>query len=502
MSIRWCLLIVVAILLGGCQGESGALVGSSTGGISGNTLSSSTGNEQSVSLAELVGDPSAFVGDQLLIAGDLSRPQVSKCSSKSRTYPARWILSDGDFDISIANISPEIERLSRDLSGVVVYGRWLHWEGMVGCGQEIHIEEQWYLNVERVESPNPVAFVPVVPAPAEEVLDASGQRPALIGPEEQVKTTPSQTALAEGDGQTANIVTPSPQQADSTQTPIETAATLSTAAASSTVPLTSTPEEDQGLFLSTATSTLEVPDLPTTVTPTSTSSSTHTPLATATVNAPSTIFQMALDVSSIETGNLGVNEVHRWTHEITSTKQLTVNLASDHLLDLMVSIVDPAGHILIQQNDATGQEPEILGSITLMDPGVYDILVSSPSGEPGYYAILINDDDSYPFLFQGTLLVEDTEQAMMAAETDHFWHFAGTSGQIISLSIIPFDNSDLFLNLFGTDGTSLIRFHDETTSGETEQLISYVLPDTGIYSLRVGEYNFGQAEYEIFLTDG
>jgi hypothetical protein len=90
----------------------------------------------------------------------------------------------------------------------------------------------------------------------------------------------------------------------------------------------------------------------------------------------------------------------------------------------------------------------------------------------------------------------------MVSETDHFWHFTGNSGQSISLSVVPFDDSDLFLNLFGTDGISLIRFHDETTSGEPEQLINYILPDTGIYSLRVGEYNLGQAEYEIFLTDG
>lgn len=143
-----------------------------------------------------------------------------------------------------------------------------------------------------------------------------------------------------------------------------------------------------------------------------------------------------------------------------------------------------------------------MGGVTLIDPGIYDILVSSPTGEPGYYAILISDDESYPYFFQGTLLIDDIGNAVIARDSDHFWHFTGTAGQAISISVVPAGDSDLFLNLFGTDGVSLIRFHDETASGEPEQIIGYVLPDTGIYSLRIGELNFGSAEYEIFLTDG
>jgi hypothetical protein len=143
-----------------------------------------------------------------------------------------------------------------------------------------------------------------------------------------------------------------------------------------------------------------------------------------------------------------------------------------------------------------------MADVTLIDPGVYDILVSSPSGELGYYAILISDQDSYPYIFQGTLQIGDTGSAALAAESDHFWHFTGAAGQTVTISVVPTDDSDLFLNLFGTNGVSLVRFHDETGSGEPEELISYMLPDTGIYSLRVGEFDFQSASYEIFLTDG
>jgi hypothetical protein len=507
MSIRWYLLFVATILVGGCQSESGALVGSSTGGISGNILSSSVGIEQSVSLKEMVDDPEAFMGDQLRLSGNLSRAPLSQCSLKSRTHPANWILSDGDNEISIAYRYPETAQLSRELSGVVVHGHWLHWEGMVGCGQDVQMEEQWYLSVERLESPNPVAFVPMVSESEEEPEDVPDQGPELIGPEEQATVTLTPFVFTEGDDEITDLNTPSPQAANVTQTPIMAATPSATMTIFSSTPPTPTLEDGQPPPLSTSTPTQEVPALPTTATPTMLAASPTvsidlTPLASATVNAQSTIFRMDLPVSSIETGNLGQNEIHRWTHEITSTKQLTVNLASDHQLDIVVTIVDPAGQILVLQNNSHGQEPEIVEGITLIEPGVYDILISSPTGEPGFYAILISDDESYPFLFKGTLLIDDVRSIIMVSETDHFWHFTGNSGQSISLSVVPFDDSDLFLNLFGTDGISLIRFHDETTSGEPEQLINYILPDTGIYSLRVGEYNLGQAEYEIFLTDG
>ncbi|MGB3714931.1 MAG: hypothetical protein WA996_10935, partial [Candidatus Promineifilaceae bacterium] len=458
----------------------------------------------SVSLEELIGDPTAFVGDHLQLAGDLYRAPLSSCNSKERLFPANWILSDGDLEIPVSNKSQELRQLGANVSDIVLAGRWLYWQGLVGCGRKAEVAEQWYLDVDRIVSPNPVALVPVLSvSPVGDLVD-SGPQPVL--PETGVPPgshTPS--APNEVDGQFTGTTTPIPQQNTMTQT----ADAVTTTVASATPSITPTPEPDQGSILPTTTPTQEVPDLLDTATPadppslpTATETVDNPPVATATESPLQTIFRMALDISSIETGRLGNNEIHRWTHEITSTKQLTVSLASDHLLDLSVSIVDAGGRVIAQQNAAINGEPEILGGVTLIDPGIYDILVSSPTGEPGYYAILISDDESYPYFFQGTLLIDDIGNAVIARDSDHFWHFTGTAGQAISISVVPAGDSDLFLNLFGTDGVSLIRFHDETASGEPEQIIGYVLPDTGIYSLRIGELNFGSAEYEIFLTDG
>jgi hypothetical protein len=212
--------------------------------------------------------------------------------------------------------------------------------------------------------------------------------------------------------------------------------------------------------------------------------------------------QMELPVSSIETGHLLANEIHRWPHVITATKRLTVNLASELSLDLALRIQDAEGNVIAEQNKALAGEPEIIREVLLPEAGIYDILVSAPSAESGHYAILISHSDSYPFVFQGTLDFGESAAGTMPEENDHFWFFSGAAGQVVTIIVTPNDGSDIFLNLFGTDGVSLIRFHDEMAGGEAEQISSYTLPETGLYSLRIGEYNFGPSSYEVFISEG
>jgi len=488
MKYRWLPSLLFLTFIVGCQDLSGALIGSSKDQITGNDLPSSDVEVHPLELSLLENNPAEFLGDQLQVSGDLSKAPANDCSTKSRTYPGNWILTDGD-------------------SGIVLTGSWLHWEGVVGCGSHFRSDEQYYLNIERLESPNPIAFVPVVQDPVFVNTLESGQDADGTGIGETY-TTPASTATTVPETQNSGAITPFPEQEIRTATPAPLVIPTATSGDLPAATLTSTPDGIQGSVITATTSAGDDLD------PTSTSTPTRIPgtsVATATVeNTPTTtpespvlpVFQMDLDISSLETGNLQANETHLWTHEITSTKRLTVSLASDHLIDVSVSIRSPAGDVIAQQNNSVGSEPEIMANVTLIDPGVYDILISSPSGEAGYYAILISDQDSYPYIFQGTLQIGDVGTAVLAAEHDHFWHFIGAAGQTVTMSVAPTDDSDLFMNLFGVDGVTLVRFHDETASGEPEQLASYILPDSGIYSLRVGEYNFQSASYEIFLTDG
>ncbi|MFN2190163.1 MAG: hypothetical protein ACK2T3_15465, partial [Candidatus Promineifilaceae bacterium] len=391
MRLRWAFLLVVVIILGGCQGDTGALMGSSKNQISGDVLPSADSDSRSVRLSELEESPGDFLGDKLLVRGYLSKPEENDCSAKSRTYPAAWRLDNGESAIAVTSQSVNLRNLSKVDSEVQLEGIWLHWEGQVGCGSQVKTEDQYYLEIVRVESPNPIALVPVVTSQVNTLgisdmtstASAAGSTGSPSAAESETLAAPSAPSSPGDQGLMTPTIEPSTAAPTATTVPPETV----------TPPTETAPPVDQ-----TPTETVIVPT--DTATPTS-EAALPTPLAT--INQEQSIFQKILSVSSIETGNLGLNETHRWTHEITATKRLTVSVASAVNHDIEITIRGPSGQIAAQQNNATGSEPEILADVTLIDPGVYDILISSPTGDPGYYAILINDQDSYPYHFQGTL---------------------------------------------------------------------------------------------------
>jgi hypothetical protein len=90
----------------------------------------------------------------------------------------------------------------------------------------------------------------------------------------------------------------------------------------------------------------------------------------------------------------------------------------------------------------------------------------------------------------------------MQEDNDHFWHVYGTAGETVTIRVTPSDSSDLFIRLFGPNDTLLVDFHDETGDGEVEEILSFTLPETGIYSILVGEFNFGRSDYSIELISG
>lgn len=169
---------------------------------------------------------------------------------------------------------------------------------------------------------------------------------------------------------------------------------------------------------------------------------------------------------------------------------------------MAISFYDLDGDLIAEQNDAQNGEPEILSSLALPSAGTYEIRVHSPGNASGQYAILVYDEGSYPFIFQGTLAYGGSQNAALDVESDHFWHFVGQSGDVVTVNVDQSDNSDLILRLYGPDGLSLIEYSNKSPAGIPERLLNYSLPDSGLYSVVVGEFNFGRAVYQIIITKG
>jgi hypothetical protein len=433
-----------------------------------------------VTIADLLDSPQDYEGQFIEVSGTYYQRSVVVCSTRPQLSPARWALSDGENRIPAGGMDENLQKLPSGRIDLAVIGRWVRWQGPIGCGREAQVAEVWYLNVLDVISPNPITIAEV----------ASNDDAGITGTGLSLET-PDPDQGYPGPGETITAEVPS-----ATITPVlsETIELPGTPAVSPS-PSTSAPNPQSS------------PTVSITVTPTitDTNNTTPTPTATSTIAGDDnlvTVDQEDLPPGSIESSQLGPNEIHRWPFVITTTAVITVNVASEIPLDASITIRDSSGNIVAEQNEAQDGAPEVMGGVLLTQPGDYEILISSANETTGYYAILVLNEESYSFIFNGTLDLGDSQSNNLNENNDHFWQFYGTAGQTVTINVTPSDASNLFLRLFGPNDTLLVDFHDESDEGEPEELVSFTLPDTGIYSLLIGELSFGSAAYTITLAGG
>ena len=154
---------------------------------------------------------------------------------------------------------------------------------------------------------------------------------------------------------------------------------------------------------------------------------------------------------------------------------------------------------LIEANNFAAGQVETVQNFALTAVGEYKIRVYANGRNATDYAIMITSSESYTFIFRGVMEYGDLQEATSKANNDHFWHFRGQEGDVISINLSPMDESDLFLELYGPDAERISEFIDDGTSGEAESIVDFVLPATGLYSIRIGEFDFLSATYEIEL---
>ncbi len=478
------------MVVAACNGPVGDIRGATPVGYAQpilNPLTDETADPATI--VDLSETPEEFEGQLLEVSGTYYQRQVVVCSTRPQLSPASWSLSDGEARIPAGGMDTFLQSLPSGRIDIVVVGRWLRWQGPVGCGRQAQVTEVWYLDVIDVISPNPItiaAFDPDAEAVTLEI-DPPIQPPdpadGYPAPDETADTDPSIELTP------IISVTMVVEPPESTGTPV----LLPTPSATTIAQVNPT----------------AMPTATLSETPAATPSSTATtdpnvsPTATSTSgDDPVTVDQEELPPGSIETAQLGTNEIHRWPFVITSTAVITVNIGSEIPLDASIAIRDPSGNIVAQQNNAQDGAPEILAAVPLTEVGTYDILIASENDVSGYYAILVLDQNSYTFVFNGTIGLGQTQSTNIRENNDHFWQFFGTAGETVTIRVTPTDTSNLFLRLFGPSGTIIIDFHNETAEGEVEEILNFILPDTGIYSLLIGEFSFGPSTYSITLTGG
>jgi hypothetical protein len=200
--------------------------------------------------------------------------------------------------------------------------------------------------------------------------------------------------------------------------------------------------------------------------------------------------------------NISSGGIHRWRFEVFADEIVTISAGPSPNLDIAFKLTDPNGAVLsITDANPTGQS-ETVNQMTLITAGMYEIEVSPAGGTSGTYSLVVTDTTSEAYLvFKINLSYGGIGTGSLPEITDHLWDFAGSEGDMVTIRTTPTSANDLVLFLIAPDSTELI-FVDNGDQGSPEEILNYLLPETGTYSIRVGELTFQPANYTLTLEGG
>lgn len=444
-----------------------------------------------VELAEIIDSPDSYEGAYIQLSGEYKRLPLLVCSSDAHPSPATWQLSSPEGIIVASGRESDLRRLVPDGLLMTVTGRMTYFEGAVGCAKRARTEQIWYLDVDQVISPNPIARVTLTPdgAPISDANTPDGNGAVAFATATAVPQLafPTATILPTATPIVAATPIPLPLTPAITATELQPTATPTrigsdggTATATTTVGATSTSGGTATATTATSPAATTTPNSNNTATPTPTFGNTTTNKG-------------ALTPEEILNDELRIGEQHKWVLDTDVFDTITAYAVGDSRTDMVITILDSlTGDIIAEKDDNGAGEAESL--IIDVASGEYDVILSAVGGNNGRYAALYTlDDPDIAMTMLGLISYGSAKESILAIDNDHYWVFEGEAGGEININVIPTGSTDLFIELLDYEDA------DDNGLGGAED-IDYTLPSDGLYIVLVGEVDYETAVYTITIT--
>jgi hypothetical protein len=206
-----------------------------------------------------------------------------------------------------------------------------------------------------------------------------------------------------------------------------------------------------------------------------------------------------LNPEDLVISNLGAGTTDRWTLDLAAGAPITITVAPATSSNVILSLFDSNNVALVnEQNAGAVGAPETMTNINISNPGIYTVQIRTLEGSQTDYAVMFMDDESYSFIFKGRLVENAPQSAIVEADTDHFWFFSADSSESVSFTVTPNDAGDPYIELYDPKGSRILVL-DDTGEGEVESLTNYTLLDSGMYGIRVAEFDFQPMSYTVKL---
>jgi len=378
---------------------------------------------------------------------------------------------------------------------ILVEGRWIKFDGPVGCGMEATEEEVWYLSVDRVLEPNPLvrmagdegqtavqptAIAELIPSPTPEMSTPT----STIPPVDSAPTAPLDTVLPSPSSTVGAVITAtSPVSATGTIGPTPSLVATAVSGGTATLPAGVTPS---------ITVTAGASSTP--------AGATASATADATPGNSGIVDKGSLDFEDLVIASLVEGSAHNWSLDLSANSAITLTVAPASAANVTLTLVAPDGTIIVNgQDQAPAGEVETVTNQQIVNPGIYRMQIRTSEGTATEYAVMAMTNDSYGFVFRGTLRTNTPRSDTLRPDQDHFWFFSAEQGDSLSFSVTPQSASDPYIELYDPGGARILTI-DNTGDGDTETLESYSLLESGMYGIRVAEFDFRTMPYQITLT--
>jgi hypothetical protein len=190
-------------------------------------------------------------------------------------------------------------------------------------------------------------------------------------------------------------------------------------------------------------------------------------------------------------------QADRWFFAGQAGTFVTVRSRSNQL-DTYLTLADPAGTVLVEDDDSGGGLDAALLDFPLPVSGEYQVLVSSAradSDQAGVYEIDLTMGET--LAVTGQLLPDQPQKRSLAQEEQHSWLFEATAGSYVTVQMQS-DTLDTYLSLYNSEGT-LLAVNDDF-AGKQAALANFIVPSDGQYRLVARAYSGRETgDYTIFL---
>jgi hypothetical protein len=181
------------------------------------------------------------------------------------------------------------------------------------------------------------------------------------------------------------------------------------------------------------------------------------------------------------------------------THKVTIMVAPAADANIQLTVQDGNGAVIVEDYDqAPAGEVETIVDLALTPGATYQLLISADPAQATDYALMVLDEESLGFHFQGTLASGVIESGATPLDTDDYWFFSAAAGETLTMQITPLDEMDAYVELYGPDA-QLLETIDDGFGGDAELLEDYPLTESGMYGIRVGEFDFEPMTYEIVI---